>query len=82
MPGEVLDIGSGEACSILNVARMMISILGLDSDRLRISGQFRPGDVRYAVADVSAAKRIFGWAPDLSLTDGVNELPEWERNFK
>ncbi len=82
VPSEFLGIASDGACSMLDVARMMISILRLDSDRLRISGHYRPGDVRFAVADVFAAKRIFGWAPDLSLTDGVNELLEWERNFK
>jgi dTDP-L-rhamnose 4-epimerase len=81
-PSEVLDIGSGEASSILNVARMMISTLGLDGDRLRISGQFRPGDVRYAVANIAAAKSLLGWAPGVSLADGVNEILEWERNGK
>jgi dTDP-L-rhamnose 4-epimerase len=79
VPQETLDIGSGKASSIIEVARTMIDALGLNGERLTISGQFRPGDVRFAVADVSAAERVLGWSPQISLSDGISALVNWAR---
>lgn len=78
-PDETLDIGSGKGASILEVARTMIDTLGLDSERLTITGQFRPGDVRSAVADISTAERVLGWTPQVSLRDGISALVNWAR---
>ncbi|NIJ41641.1 dTDP-L-rhamnose 4-epimerase [Parvibaculum indicum] len=79
VPNETLDIGSGQGATIFNVACMMIAELGLDKDRLKISGQFRPGDIRFAVADISAAERVLGWTPKVSLSDGIGALVNWAR---
>jgi dTDP-L-rhamnose 4-epimerase len=79
VPAETLDIGSGAGATILEVARTMIAVLGLEGERITITGQFRPGDIRYAVADISAAKTALGWAPRVNLSDGIRELVEWAR---
>lgn len=79
VPQETVDIGSGKGASILEVARTMIAALGLEGERLAISGQFRPGDVRFAVADISAAERVLGWTPQVSLSDGIRALIDWAR---
>lgn len=79
MPQETVDIGSGKGASIIEVARTMIEALGLFGEHLTISGQFRPGDVRFAVADISAAERVLGWTPKVSLSDGIGALVNWAR---
>ncbi|MBI1293207.1 NAD-dependent epimerase/dehydratase family protein [bacterium] len=79
VPDETLDIGSGTGVTILEVARTMIAALGLEGGRITITGQFRPGDIRYAVADISAAKTALGWAPQVNLSDGIRALVEWAR---
>ena len=81
-PQETLDIGSGKSASILEVACMMIDALSLDRKRFKVSGQFRPGDVRFAVADISAAERLLGWTPQISLSDGIRALIEWAGKTK
>ena len=57
----------------------MIEVLDLVGERLTISGQFRPGDVRHAVADISAAERYLDWTPQVSLSDGIRDLIDWAR---
>jgi dTDP-L-rhamnose 4-epimerase len=77
LPNEILDIGSGHGATIVNIARSMIHKLGLGEDRFRVTGQFRPGDVRSAVADISAAERVLGWTPRVTLNDGIGALIDW-----
>jgi len=57
----------------------MIATLGLEGERLTITGQFRPGDIRYAVADIAAAQTALGWTPRITLDDGIGALVEWAR---
>lgn len=79
MPGDVLDIGSGEAASIADVAGSMLGMFGRSEQDLTITGQFRPGDIRHAVADISAARTQLGWAPQVSLREGLQRLVDWSR---
>lgn len=78
-PRETLDIGSGTGTSILEVAQTMMRALRLDEQRFTITGQFRPGDIRSAVADISAAERHLGWRPQITLSDGIGSLVDWAR---
>ena len=77
VPNETVDIGSGVGSTILEVAQTMIYELGIEGDRLKVTGQFRPGDVRSAVADISTAKSTLGWAPKISLPEGIKRLVSW-----
>jgi UDP-glucose 4-epimerase len=39
----------------------------------------RPGDVRHSLADISAARDAFGYAPEVDLEDGLREYLQWSR---
>jgi UDP-glucose 4-epimerase len=39
----------------------------------------RPGDVRHSIADVSAARRAFGYSPGVTLDRGLAEYFGWAR---
>lgn len=79
MPQEILDIGSGQGATIVDVARILLQLLGESGDKLRITGAFRPGDIRYAVANIDRAEAVLDWTPSVSLTDGLARLAEWSR---
>jgi dTDP-L-rhamnose 4-epimerase len=72
--GAVINIGSGWGATILSTARKLLRILGCAEDNLKISGDFRPGDVRHAVADISLAQSLLGWRPIVSLDEGLRLL--------
>jgi dTDP-L-rhamnose 4-epimerase len=80
MPQDILDIGAGQGTTILDVARKLLSYLGAPPDRLIVSGAFRPGDIRHAVADTSRAAALLGWVPESSLDDGLASLAAWSRD--
>jgi dTDP-L-rhamnose 4-epimerase len=80
MPQDILDIGSGRGATILDVARKLLACLGAPGDRLTVTGTFRPGDIRHAVADISRAATLLGWTPAISLDHGLASLAAWSRD--
>ena len=38
---------------------------------------FRPGDVRHSLADISKAQRLLGYEPSHSLAEGLSEAIAW-----
>lgn len=75
-----VDIGSGSAVTILETGRLLLRELGASPDNFRISGDFRDGDIRTAFADISAARDSLGWAPQISLEDGISRLASWAKD--
>ena len=42
-----------------------------------VTGKYRVGDIRHCFADIALAKSMLGYAPRVSLEDGILELAEW-----
>jgi dTDP-L-rhamnose 4-epimerase len=74
--GEVFNIGSGRARSILEVANAMIEVLGARVEPV-ITGKFRAGDIRHCFADIDKARRMLGYQPSVAFEDGLTELAQW-----
>lgn len=77
MPCRIIDIGSGRATTIAEAASILCRLFGLSNDLIRVTAQFRPGDVRRAVADVSLARSLLGWEPKHGLEEGLALLVNW-----
>lgn len=74
--GMALNVGSGEPISIRQVAIEIASMLGVQLP-MEISGRYRAGDIRHCYADISAASRALGYAPQINLREGMAELVGW-----
>lgn len=81
-PMQPINIGSGTPSTILETARELAAVLGAPETEIRVTGQFRAGDVRHAVADIRAAETILNWTPRTSLRDGLTSLAEWVRKTR
>lgn len=77
MPQTTLDIGSGQGITLLDVARRLLICLGAPCDRMQVTGAYRPGDIRHAVADIGKARAQLGWAPRVPLDAGLMALARW-----
>lgn len=42
-----------------------------------VYGEFRPGDVRHSLADISQAQKLLGYVPGYTLQDGLKEALPW-----
>jgi len=76
--GEVLNIASGRATSVNELARRIRGLVGADEIR-PVHAPPRPGDVRHSWADISRAKRVLGYEPRWSLEEGLKATIEWYR---
>lgn len=71
------NIGSGTRITINRLAEMMSEVSGLRPEIQH--GPPRPGDVRHSLADISAAHKAFGLAPEVRLEEGLTEYMAWMR---
>ena len=74
---KVFNIGSGQAYSIRELAERMADALGKNDLEPNITGKYRVGDIRHCFADVALARSVLGYAPQVTLEDGVLELVDW-----
>ncbi len=65
--GEVINIGGGKDYSMNEIARIIGGTVKYIPARL---------EPRATRADVSLAKKLLGWKPEVSLKDGIRELME------
>ena len=74
--GVALNIGSGRAISIVEIAKTLAEAMGCEIEP-EISYRYRGGDIRHCFADISAAKNLLGYAPQVALQTGLEELVGW-----
>jgi dTDP-L-rhamnose 4-epimerase len=78
-PGHAMNIGSGQASTVLDIAAALGKALGRSDIAPDITRQFRVGDIRHCFADITLARMVLDYAPRVSLEQGLEELVEWIR---
>jgi dTDP-L-rhamnose 4-epimerase len=76
---QAVNVGTGRATPIREVARLLAEGLGKKSLEPEVVGKYREGDIRHCVADITRARTLLGYEPRVTLEGGVPELLEWVR---
>lgn len=74
--GEALNIGTGRSVTITDVARVLANELELDLEP-EVRNEYRAGDIRHCYADISRARKLLGYEPEVAFEDGMRELVSW-----
>lgn len=77
--GRTWNVGSGIAVTLQDLAQGLAQALGAQP-AMRVTGRYRLGDVRHAVADVSRLQAELGWAPATPLQLGLDAFADWGLN--
>lgn len=77
--GHVINVGSGNAYSISDVARLLAKAMDADHLQPEILGKFRAGDIRNCFADIAKARALLGFEPQHRLEDSLGPFVEWVR---
>lgn len=72
---EVFNLGGHEVISINDLVSMLEVMLGKPALRQYVPAH--PADVYSNVADVTKARQMLGWQPQIGLEEGVRRLVDW-----
>ena len=68
----IVNIGTGNAISILELANMIINASGLEINPIFVEAH--EGDIEKSIADISQAKKHFNWEPKIELQDWLKDI--------
>ena len=54
-----------------------VAAIGRSDIQPQITGKWRAGDIRHCFADISLARNVLGWTPQVSLEQGLQDLASW-----
>jgi dTDP-L-rhamnose 4-epimerase len=74
---QVLNLGSGESYTVLEIAQRMAEVLGKAHISPQVVGKYRVGDIRHCFADINRARQVLGYEPQISLQLGMTQLSAW-----
>jgi UDP-N-acetylglucosamine 4-epimerase len=72
---QAYNIGCGHQTSLLQLAQFIKKIAGSDVDPVHAAE--RAGDVKHSLADISKAKNLLGYNPEVSVEDGLSKTFTW-----
>jgi dTDP-L-rhamnose 4-epimerase len=75
--GCVVNVGSGESITVNEIARRLSRILDKDEIEGEVNGKYRVGDIRHCFADITLAKELLGYEPEVGIDDGIVDLAGW-----
>jgi UDP-glucose 4-epimerase len=78
--GQTVNVAAGREVSINEVARIVLEVLGRNGELEPIHMEPRPGDVRRHYADISKARKILGFQPEIGIALGIRHYVDWLRN--
>ena len=74
--GEVFNVGTGRSLSVIEIARKVLGIFGLDESKLNFMSD-RYGQVQNHIASYEKAKKILGFTPEITFEDGLKQTIHW-----
>ena len=73
--GEVFNVAGGEGMTVRGLLDAVNRVLGSRIEAVA-AGQ-RQGDIKHSVADIGKARRVLGFEPAVSFTDGLEATIAW-----
>jgi len=74
--GQVFNVGTGVATTVSDVAALLVDYYKEDVP-VKISGNYRLGDIRHNFADISKIKRRLGFQPQVDFKTGLKRFTDW-----
>jgi dTDP-L-rhamnose 4-epimerase len=73
--GLAFNVGGGRAVTVREFAQIMLKVSGRSLEA-QIPGEFRLGDTRHTVSDISRITSL-GWQPTIPVEENVRQYLEW-----
>jgi UDP-glucose 4-epimerase len=74
-PSSIINLGTGQGVTVRELLRTFEEVFGRPVPT--VDAEPRPGDAVGAFANVDKARRVLGWASELTLADGIASALAW-----
>ncbi len=80
-PGATIQLGTGRTVSVAEVVELCKKVTDNDAEVITEQARIRPegSEVQILLSDPSRAHEVLGWAPTVSLEEGLARTAEWLR---
>lgn len=78
---QVYNVAFGAQTTLNQLFQSIKNILGSDAKLIPTYRDFRAGDVRHSLADISKAQKLVGYLPKYSVEDGLKLAASWYRSY-
>ena len=76
---QSLNVGSGIRTSVYDVAQAIVNYFNANVT-VQVTGDFRIGDIRHNVADISSISTLTGFTPKWTFNEGLHQFLSWASN--
>ncbi len=73
---EALNVGSGRLTTVETVVKNLIKHYGNNAG-IRVSGNYRLGDIRHNYADLKKIEKMLGYEPNVDFEQGIKKFTNW-----
>lgn len=73
---DIFNVGSGEKTDVLTIANYLKENYR-SNIKINVSGNYRVGDIRHNIADISNIETKLGYHPEVSVKEGLKKFVEW-----
>ena len=74
-PGKVFNVACGDRFTLNDLLKRLHVLVGSSVEATYEAA--RPGDVKHSLGDISRAREILGYEPDVSFEDGLKKTVDW-----
>ncbi|NRF33156.1 NAD-dependent epimerase/dehydratase family protein [Vibrio coralliilyticus] len=74
---NIYNVGSGCATDVKTVAQSLIDAYGNHEVPVKISSNYRLGDIRHNFACLDKIKSDLGYSPKITFTEGIRKFTDW-----
>ena len=74
--GNVFNVGTGVATDVLTVVKELLAAYDAEVP-VRISGNYRLGDIRHNFADLTKIQELLGYVPTVMFQEGIRQFTKW-----
>lgn len=81
--GEVFNVGSGVGTAFIEAAKTIVKVVGKGRiEQISWPKQAQNLETGDYIADITKIKKVLGWEPKYSLTNGIKETVSWFKQKK
>ncbi len=77
--GATINLGAGVPTTVMELAQQLLLSAKLDVP-VKVTGQYRIGDIRHCYADLTQAKHQLGFEVKVSLAEGLGRFCHWAQS--